>query len=87
MVSVTNSAFPLIQNMTVEERQERAEKDELSTVELPLFILDNSSTSNKIQEWERKKSTPFTQYGVKRNDFRIKVIRIMSITTKNYLLL
>ena len=60
--------------MTLEERQQRAENDELSTVELPLFILDNSSTVDKIKEWNRRKVTPHSDLAVKRDDMRIQVI-------------
>ena len=73
IVSVTNAAFPIIPNLTVEERQQRAENDELSTTELPLFILDNSSTVDKIKEWNRRKNTPHTDLAVKRDDMRIQV--------------
>ena len=73
IVSVTNAAFPIISDMTPEERQHRAERDELGTVELPLFILDNTSTVDKIKEFGRTKMTPFTEMAVTRNDFRVQV--------------
>ena len=57
----------------MEERQQRAENDELSTTELPLFILDNCSTVDKVQEWNRRKVTPHSDLAVKRDDMRIQV--------------
>ena len=59
--------------MTPEERQQRADNDELSTVELPLFILDNVSTSEKIKEWDRSKMTPHREFAVEREDIRTMV--------------
>ena len=73
VVTVKNPTFPLIRKMTTEERQARAEKDELSTVECPLFILDNTSTTKKIAEWERNKSVHYKHCAVKRDDFRVEV--------------
>ena len=59
--------------MTPEERQLRAREEELSTIELPLFILDNSATADKITEWNRTKQTPFTELAVRRDDVRVTV--------------
>ena len=59
----------------MEERQARTEKDELSTVDSPLFILDNTSTTRKISEWERIKNAN-RQFAVKRDDYRVEVILI-----------
>ena len=73
VVSVTNSQFPAIPDLTPEERQQRAEKDELSTKELPLFILDNVPPMKKVEEWNRKKTTPNSNYAVKRDDIRTEV--------------
>ena len=73
IVTVTNSSFPLIDTLSPEERQARADKDELSTVEFPLFILDNTSTMKKIEEWNRSKRTPFNENAVKRTDMRVEV--------------
>ena len=73
VVTITNAAFPLIANMSVEESQERAERDELSTMELPLFILDNTSLEDKVAEWERSKATPFSQYKITRSDPKVQV--------------
>lgn len=57
----------------MEERQERADKDELSTVECPLFILDNTSTTEKIAEWGRIQNSN-RQFAVQRDDYRVEVI-------------
>ena len=74
LVTVTNPSFPLIQNMSPEERQARADKDELSTVEFPLFILDNTSTKLKIEEWSKPSSRiQYPEQAVKRADFRVEV--------------
>ena len=73
VVTVTNAAFPAIATLSAEERQERAEKDELSTVELPVFMLDNIEASKKITEWDRSKSTPYADLEVDRKDYRVKV--------------
>ena len=78
LVTVTNSSFPIIPDMTPEDRQSRAESDEPSTTELPIFVLDNSSTSDKIQEWNRTSVSPFRQFAVKRTDFRVAVSVIMN---------
>ena len=72
LVTVTNSTFPLIDTLSNEERQARAEKDELSTVELPLFILDNLSTTKKVAEWTRVEKHPLTKLAVKRTDYRVE---------------
>ena len=80
IVSVTNASFPIIPDLTPEERQQRAESDQLSTKELPLFILDNVSTSSKLEEWHRaKSSTPYTNYTVKRADARVEVSAFWSV--------
>lgn len=81
IVSVTNSEFPAIPDMSPEERQQRAENDELSTVEFPIFILDNASTSDKITEWNRTKTTPYAEHAVHREDFRVTVSEILSVTS------
>ena len=66
--------------MTLEERQQRAESDELSTTELPLFLLDNASTVDKIKEWNRRKVTPHADLAVKRDDMRVQVTNILQYT-------
>ena len=73
LVTVTNPAFPSIDSLSPEERQERADKDELSTVEFPFCILDNTSTTKKIEEWSRSKRTQYGDQAVKREDFRVEV--------------
>ena len=74
LVTVTNPTFPLIEDLSPEERQARADKDHLSTVEFPLFILDNSSTTKKIAEWSRASNrTRYPGQAVKRADVRVEV--------------
>ena len=80
---MTNAAFPLIDNLTVEERQKRAEKDELSTVEMPLFLLDNVSTTKKLAEFNRTQHHQFQDMVVQRDDVRVQVILIQSALVIN----
>ena len=83
IVTVTNSAFPPIDTLSPEERQARADKDELSTVEFPIFILDNTSTTAKIEEWTRSKRTQFHEQAVKRTDIRVEVSQETYLVSTN----
>ena len=65
----------------MEERQKRAEKDELSTVEMPLFILDNVSTTKKIAEFNRTTHHKFQDMAVKREDIRVQVKQIFPLSS------
>ena len=78
LVTVTNPFFPIIPDMTLEERQHLAKEDGLSTVELPLILLDNCATADKIKEWNRTKQTPFTELAVQRDDVRVTVSTVLS---------
>ena len=73
LVTVTNPAFPLIDSLTPEERQARAEKDELSTKELPIMFIDNTSAAAKIKEVARRVTGPYADQAVQREDCRVEV--------------
>ena len=73
LVTVTNAAFPLIDSLTPEERQARAEKDELSTKELPIMFIDNTTAATKIAEVARQITGPYADQAVQREDCRVQV--------------
>ena len=73
LVTVTNSAFPLIEDITPEERQARADLDELSTKEVPLIFIDNTSVAKKVKETNRNITGPYQDLMVKRDDIRVQV--------------
>ena len=72
-MTVTNSAFPLIDDMSPEERQARAEKDELSTKEVPVFFIDNTTASSKAREFSQAQTSQYNDIKIKRDDIRIEV--------------